>query len=98
MERGVSGKHLSDLLTKRAKVRGSIPKFPEWWPLRLIPRNTEHRVEGVIAGLYPLVSAQHDQRISNRVENSFGKFTFVDGLIDVCTESSHITERQYGAG
>src|SRR5215510_8286396 len=64
----------------------------------LIARDPEHCVEGAIARLDPLVSAQHDKRIGDRVEDRLGEFAFVDGLIDACAESSHISERQHGAG
>src|SRR2546430_6976762 len=58
----------------------------------------EHCVEGAIARLDSLVSVQHDERIGNRVEDRLGAFAFVDDLIDACAESSHISERQHGAG
>ena len=54
----------------------------------------EHRVEGAIAGVDSLVSAQHDERIGNRVEDALGAFALVDDLIDACAQSSHIRERQ----
>src|SRR6266851_4956241 len=40
----------------------------------------EHFVEGAIARQDSLVSAQHDERISNRVEYRLGAFAFVDDL------------------
>src|SRR5262245_10570394 len=57
----------------------------------------EHRVERPIAGLDSLVSAEHDQRIRNGVEDRLGAFTLVDDLIDACAESGHIRERKHGA-
>ena len=57
----------------------------------------EHRVEGAIARLDSLVSAQHDERIGNRVEDRLGAFALVDDLIDACAERCHIRERQHGA-
>jgi hypothetical protein len=44
----------------------------------------EHRVEGAIAGLDSLVSAEHDERIRNRVEDRLGAFALIDDLIDAC--------------
>src|SRR6267142_2711208 len=57
----------------------------------------EHCVERAIARQDSLVSAQHDERIVNRVEDRLGAFAFVDRLIDACAERSHIRERQHGA-
>jgi len=45
-----------------------------------------------------LVSAEHDDRIGDRVEDRLGAFALVDDLIDACAERSHIRERQHGAG
>src|SRR5216683_660715 len=56
----------------------------------------EHCVEGAIARQDSLVSAQHDERIGNRVEDRLSAFAFVDGLIDARAERSHISERQHG--
>src|SRR5215469_4775682 len=50
----------------------------------------EQCVEGAIARLDSLISAQHDDRISNSVEDRLGAFVFVDHLIDACAESSHV--------
>src|SRR5262249_58994022 len=58
----------------------------------------KHRVERAIAQQDSLVSAQHDTRISNRVEDRLDAFAFVDGLIDARAESSHIRERHHDAG
>src|SRR5690242_14874468 len=54
-------------------------------------------VEGAIARLDSLIGAQHDDRIGNSVEDRLSAFAFVDDLIDACAESSHVSERQYGA-
>ena len=35
---------------------------------------------------------------ANRVEDRLGAFAFVDDLIDARAESSHVSERQHGAG
>src|SRR6516225_9411248 len=98
LERMTAGKHFFELLTQRGKLKSAIPDFVEWDPLRLIARDPEHCVEGAIARLDSLVSAQHDERIGDRVEDRLGAFALVDGLIDACTESSHISERQHRAG
>ena len=58
----------------------------------------EQCVEGAIARLDSLVSAQHDDRIGNRVEDRLSAFALVDDLIDARAESSHVSERQHGAG
>src|SRR2546426_11747805 len=47
---------------------------------------------------YTTLFRSHDERIGNRVEDRLGAFAFVDDLIDACPESSHISERQHGAG
>src|SRR5207249_9688115 len=80
------------------KFKGALPEFVEWDPLRIIARDPEYCVEGAIARLDPLISAQHDERIGDRIEDRLGAFAFVDSLIDACAESSHISERQHGAG
>src|SRR5215470_9565328 len=98
LERMTAGKHLFELRTQRGKFKGAIPELIERDPLRLIARDPEHCVEGAITRLDPLVSAQHDEGIGDRVEDRLGAFAFVDGLIDARAKSSHISECQYRAG
>src|SRR5262245_60820652 len=69
LERMIAGEQLFELLTQRGKLKGAIPELVEWGPLRIIARDLEHCVEGAIARLDPLVSAQHDERIGDRVED-----------------------------
>src|SRR5712691_6497450 len=57
----------------------------------------EQCVEGAIARMDSLISAQHDERIGNSVEDRLSAFAFVNDLIDACAESSHVSERQHGA-
>src|SRR6266566_7950589 len=54
-------------------------------------------VEGAIARMDSLISAQHDERIGDSIENRLSAFAFVDHLIDACAESSHVSERQHSA-
>ena len=58
----------------------------------------EHCVEGAIARLDAVVSAQHDHGIGNRVEDRLSAFALVDDLIDARAERSHVGERQHGSG
>src|SRR5262249_6216738 len=98
LERMTTRKHFFELRPQRGKFKGAVPEFTKWDTLRLIARDPEHCVEGAIARLDLVVSAQHDERFGDRVEDRLGAFAFVDGLIDACAESSHISERQHGAG
>jgi hypothetical protein len=46
----------------------------------------EQCVEGTIARLDLLISAQHDERIGNSIEDRLDAFALVDDLIDACSE------------
>ena len=63
-----------------------MPEFVDEGSLRLIARDAEHRVEGAIPGLDPLVGAQHHERVGDRVEDRLGAFALIDGLIGACAE------------
>ncbi len=92
LERMAAGKQLFELRTQRGKLKGAVPELIERDPLRRIARHPEHCVEGAIARLDPLVRAQHDEGIGDRVEDRLGAFAFVDRLIDAGAERSHICE------
>ncbi len=98
LERMSAREHFVELVAQRGKVKGALPELAERDPLRLVARHPKHRVEGAIARLDPLVSAQHDEGIGERVEDRLGAFAFVDGLIDASAESSHICESQQRTG
>src|SRR5215813_9655101 len=57
----------------------------------------EHFVEGAIATVDSLVSAEYNERIGNRIEDRLGAFALVDHLFDTGSESGHICERQHDA-
>ena len=97
-ERVAAGKRLCELLAQACKFKGAIPESVKWDPLRLIARDPEQCVESTIARLDSLVSVQHDERISDRVEDRLRAFAFVNCLIHACAESSHVGEGQHGAG
>src|SRR5205807_2564217 len=72
LERMTAGKHFFELRTQRGQFKGATPEIVEWNPLRLIAREPEHCIEGAIARLDPLVSAQHRERNGHRVEDRLG--------------------------
>src|SRR5262249_42866985 len=89
--------HLFEARVEECTYKGAVPELRERHPLRLIAGESEHRVEGAIARLDALVSAQHDERISDCVEDRLRAFTFIDGLSAAGAERCHIGERQHSA-
>src|SRR5262245_27269171 len=57
----------------------------------------EHFVEGAIAEIDSLVSAEHDERMGNRVKDRLRSVAIVHDLIYTVSESSYISERQHDA-
>src|SRR5579864_304539 len=96
MEGMAVAKHFFKLVTQGGNFKGAISEFVEWQPLNPLTRHSEHCVEGAIARLDPLASAQDDQRVGHCVDNRLGAFALVDGLIEACAESSYIRESQDG--
>src|SRR5215203_291241 len=79
---------------------GSLPAIAA----QIIERNTvrftrhaEHRVEGAITCSHRELSVDNHQRFKHSVQDSFRKFSLVNGLPDTCAESGHVCKRKHGA-
>src|SRR5262245_54563646 len=104
MEGVSAGKHLSEVLQAQSGSRClalrlrwcgaqcAIPELVDRDGFRRVGRDPKHRVEGPVARLDPLVSAHYHERVSDRVEDRFSAFAFVNGLIDGGAESGQIRE------
>ena len=96
-ERLTASKHLYEPRLQCGALKSAVAELIERDSLGLIARDPEHRIEGAVGRLDPLVNAQHDERIGDRVEDRLGGFAFENGLLEAGAESRHIGERQNDA-